>query len=351
MIEERDLAQLLDRALQQRQSLPSTRPQLAELIHLARTLEASAATIAPTAQFRRAVRQRLLAHMAKSTAYGRDRCRPLHERIARWAARFAAGLGALALAGTAVATASASALPGDALYPVKQASEAVAVGIAPTDSARQEVLLAQADVRLDETARLLEQGRGSDALANVGRYDAAIDTVAADAPPAPALQTHLEANQSRLTQLLETAPAQARPGLQRALDATQRGLAHRENAQHTEASPTGVPEHRDPTPTRVEPTPPANSSEASPVVEPTVAPTQAVRGAEPPHEEPVAPRPATVGQGNDAHIQTSDSTPGKSHAVSQSEGDPNVPRNPTTNTRPQPSTRSERTAARARPLR
>src|SRR5262249_55816420 len=125
------------------------------------------------------------------------------------------------------ASASASALPGDPLYALKQVQEAVTLDAAPNDSARQTVLLQQAGTRLDETARLLQQGRDSDADASVTRYAQALAAATEQATPATdAVQEQLEHNENRLNELLTTAPAPARAGLQHALQATQRHLAN-----------------------------------------------------------------------------------------------------------------------------
>jgi hypothetical protein len=148
------------------------------------------------------------------------------DRVRLWTTRFAAGLTALGFAGAAAASASASALPGDALYLVKQATEAVAVQLATTDSARQDILLHQADTRLDETARLLEQGRDADAVLAAARYDETVArlNVAGTSAASEAVQSNLRTNEVRLSELLQTAPAPARQGLERALSATQRSL-------------------------------------------------------------------------------------------------------------------------------
>src|ERR1043166_2594349 len=126
---------------------------------------------------------------------------------------------ALGATGFAAAGASASALPGDPLYPVKQVTEAAALQLEPTDSIRQDLLIHHAGARLDETARLLDQGRDSDAASAIDRYD---QTLAAVPPSAP-VQSQLDANETRLNQLLDSAPPQARPGLARALASTKRG--------------------------------------------------------------------------------------------------------------------------------
>ncbi len=227
---EPSLAEALERALGHRDSATGlVGDELADLVRLAETLEASASDVVASPDFRAAARQRLLVQMARSARANRQ-VQPIHrpamDRVRLWAARFAAGLTALGFAGAAAASASASALPGDALYPVKQATEAVAVQLATTDSARQDILLHQADTRLDETERLLEQGRDGDAALAAARYDETVArlNVADTSPASEAVQSDLRTNEVRLSELLQTAPAPARHGLERALAATRRSL-------------------------------------------------------------------------------------------------------------------------------
>jgi len=227
------LAEALDCALDHR--VPATGlvddddDELADLVRLGETLEAFASDVVPNPDFRAAARQRLLVQMARSAPTA-GHVQPRHQtpihRVRLWAARFAAGLTALSLAGAAAASASASALPGDALYPVKQATEAVAVQLATTDSARQDILLHQADTRLDETARLLDQGRDGDAVLAAARYDETVSRldVARTSSGPEVVKSNLQTNEVRLTELLQTAPAPARQGLERALTATERSL-------------------------------------------------------------------------------------------------------------------------------
>jgi hypothetical protein len=219
------LAEALERALGHRDSATGlVDDELADLVRLAETLEASAPEVVPSPDFRAAARQRLLVQMARSARAARQ-VQPMH-RIRLWTARFAAGLTALSFAGAAAASASASALPGDTLYPVKQATEAVAVQLATTDSARQDILLHQADTRLDETTRLLEQGRDVDATLATARYDETVArlNVAGTSPASEAIASNLRTNEVRLSELLQTAPPPARQGLERALAATERSL-------------------------------------------------------------------------------------------------------------------------------
>jgi len=166
---------------------------------------------------------------------------PVVNRVAVWAARFAAGIAALSLAGAAAASASASALPGEPLHVIKEAGEALAVQTALGDAARQQVLLRQADTRLDETARLLEQGRDTEAAATALRYDEAVDGAAAGSPPAEAMETSLRADRARLAELLQHAPLPAHGGLERALNAAERGLERAKAAHDVDPSPPREP--------------------------------------------------------------------------------------------------------------
>jgi hypothetical protein len=89
-----------------------------------------------------------------------------------------AAVSVVALAGAATASACANALPGDTLYPVKQIGEQVALATAGDDAAHQDVLFLQAETRLDETSRLLEQGREVDAGHRTLRYSEAFERTA-----------------------------------------------------------------------------------------------------------------------------------------------------------------------------
>jgi hypothetical protein len=207
--------------------IAASTPRLVELpglVDIARRVEASAHSVRPADTFRAAGRARLLASMRESDAQvarhepNRGGIRVI---ISAWWARAGAVASAVALAGAATASASASALPGDALYPIKQIGEQVALATAPNDSAQRDVLFQQAETRLDETSRLLEQGREIDAGQSAQRYSDAIERTA-DGHTGPSQR--LQADRARLSNLLSTAPPQAQPGLQRAIAAADRGL-------------------------------------------------------------------------------------------------------------------------------
>jgi hypothetical protein len=72
-------------------------------------------------------------------------------------------LGAAALIGatTSMAVASQSAIPGDALYPLKRAIENTQTGFAVGDDAKGQTVLGNASTRLDEADELAQRGGGS----------------------------------------------------------------------------------------------------------------------------------------------------------------------------------------------
>lgn len=75
--------------------------------------------------------------------------------------RVGVALGAVAIMGatTSMAVASQSALPGDALYPVKRAIENTQAGFAVGDDAKGETMLGNASERLDEVGKLSHKSK------------------------------------------------------------------------------------------------------------------------------------------------------------------------------------------------
>jgi hypothetical protein len=205
------------------------------------------------------------------------------------------GLGGLlgaALIAAATVTASASALPGEPLYGVKQAREELGVRLAPDDGARTLALLNLADARLDETTRLLEQGRTDQVASTTQRFDDALGqattsyvvTIAEAQPSDPttsAIESTLTRQQEELQNLLDSAPEPTRADLREALVATQRSRAlvadpkpadvrSRAANRPAVAEPTQALEV-EPTP-RVAEAPPSAPPPVDLVAEPTQAP-------------------------------------------------------------------------------
>jgi hypothetical protein len=165
---------------------------------------------------------------------GYPHVRPRRSRRLLW--RCGASLLTALIAGAATLTASASALPGQPLYGLKQAQEELGVRLAGDDQSRALALLKRADARLDETARLLEMGRANDAALAAHQYDTTVQhatttfVVSMDESPSPdrvveRLAKHLDQQQEQLHQLLRAAPEPARANIREALVATERGRA------------------------------------------------------------------------------------------------------------------------------
>lgn len=131
----------------------------AEFLELVATLKRVPA-VQPRPEFVTSLRERLMAEAdvallrqdaaveARLTLPARTRPRRDH--------RLAAAAGAIALVGatTSMAVASQTAVPGDALYPVKIAIEDAHTGISMSDRAKGTTLLENASGRLDEVAEL-----------------------------------------------------------------------------------------------------------------------------------------------------------------------------------------------------
>ena len=138
----------------------------ADLVALVREIEALE-PIAPSPDFSADLRERLMAE-ADSVLVERPRTATLTTSTVsarvdgrRRERRLAAAIGAVALIGGSgsVAMAAQSALPGDALYPIKRAVQDARATFSRDDGA---LLLAQASDRLDEAAALTVRDVGGD---------------------------------------------------------------------------------------------------------------------------------------------------------------------------------------------
>jgi hypothetical protein len=280
------LADELDCALTRRHADRDPSGEVAKLVKLAQLLEATWSTSAmPTEEFRTATRRRLVAQIAPMRSpklapapRRRSALTLATEHVNAWLLRLVAALTAVSLAGAATAGAS-SALPGDALYPVKQVTEAIALQTATSDEVRQQIILLQADARLEETGQLLALGRDADADANADRYDQTIEQAAAavDAMPSAEssraeLEARLQAHRATLADLLQDAPPPARAGLERAIGAADRHLARTEGKTDNPAVAPAItsPNRAQPTPQPSAPSKPAESITHTPGAPPPI---------------------------------------------------------------------------------
>ena len=134
--------------------------QIAELVRFAETL-CEAAVAEPTPEFRLSLRSALMteAQTALVPVDAKPRTTSPPHRHSRPVRRRVAGLTAAALASAGVVglvSSSASAVPGEMLYPVKRSVESVQLALHQGDGSRGSFQLAQASERLAEARELSE---------------------------------------------------------------------------------------------------------------------------------------------------------------------------------------------------
>jgi hypothetical protein len=331
------LAQALEACIQAERRLPGSadqiiarepawaRAELRRLVALAGSLDAAATSAVMSEEFRSAARARLMRRISPTLvedhlhAVGQNGhtttngvwlttvpSRNGHHVVARrrrssWLWR--AGLGGLlaaALVVPATMTAAASALPGEPLYSVKQVREEIGFRFAADDQARTLALLNQADARLDETARLLQQGRTDQVAATTQRFDDVLDRAAAtyvvtiaEAQPADpttnaAVSSTLNRQQQELQNLLDTAPQPAQADLREALVVNERSRALLSDQPTQRAA-------RPPSPAV------AAVPTQAPEVQPTSVPTQVARSVPPPVDLVAQPTVALNADAQDRH--------------------------------------------------
>jgi hypothetical protein len=191
-------------------------------------------------------------------------------------------------------SAASSSLPGSPLYPVKRATETLISSLAPTPQLQARVHLAWADRRLREIEAVTERGEVADdtLLADLEQEtDRAVAAAEQAGPPAlTAAVASTDHQQTVLQRLLERAPAPARRGLQRAVQASAerhsnaRSALERMTHSGPPLTPAGQPEEK---------VPPGQEKKASPTAEAVPAtPTQGDQGKDNVHS-------AGKGQGQD----------------------------------------------------
>lgn len=138
----------------------------------------------------------------------------------------------LLLSGISATTASASALPGDALYGLKRGIEETQLLFTFSAPGDAELLLQFTEERLEEAASLAEANRDAHIPAALEGYEnllerlidlADTDEIAADTEILDKIQSGLDRHQEILQRVYEKAPPQARKGLENAMEQSTRG--------------------------------------------------------------------------------------------------------------------------------
>jgi len=221
---------------------PTRRGELEPLLQLTVRLQAAHTLRAP-AEFRRTAVTRmrnLIATRPRQVSQPVIRPVPLHH-IWQVYKRFSVTImlsvviAVSLLIGGGAVLASADALPGDALYPVKAVIETVQLAVSPDDASDAKLHLAFAARRLDEVAILLEESRPEDIWRALTNYTTQLESASAfvgegsNLPPntrvalANPMVTDLDRHEAQLTAMLNQAPETTRPALHLALAAGQLG--------------------------------------------------------------------------------------------------------------------------------
>lgn len=221
--------------------------------------------------------------------------------------------------------ASTDTLPGDVLYPVKRAVEAVQLAVSLSDAGDARLHLAFAARRLDEVAALLEKNRPQDIRRALADYKVQSESVLAffseDSNLSPAEQAALADllvtaqahHEARFTALLDQVPEAVRPTIESALTASRTGrdrvlktVGEKSGREMPQPSPTSIqtatptpsPELPMPTPSPEPPTPTpspklpmATPSPESPIPTPSPEPPTPTPSPEPPAPTP-SPTPS-----------------------------------------------------------
>lgn len=210
--------------------LPDLAEELRPLLIAAGMAQRRLAPAGPTVAFRTSAWKRLAKSSRTSVASRQARshrrrgigCRPAYSL-----ASLLLALGLLA-GSVGVAYASGEALPGDTLYGVKRGLERAALALSASNAGDTELLLRFADRRLGEAEELLRRGRPADVAAAAAGYDAVIaellELAAQEPAQLDAVAEALGRHALKLQSVLDQAPEQAKPGLTRALESSQRGI-------------------------------------------------------------------------------------------------------------------------------
>jgi hypothetical protein len=197
--------------------------ELEPLLRVASRLQA-AGTLRANPAFRDVSPLRLRRLLAPGPANaGRARTGGLpRPHLRRWATAAALALVAWLIVGTATILASTPALPGEPLYPVKRAAEAVQLAVTWSPRGDARLHLAFAERRIEEMDASIEQERASALARAAAGYRESLGAVQdllgrldrqEDAWFVEAVLVAADADAARLSVLAEAAPQEARPAI------------------------------------------------------------------------------------------------------------------------------------------
>jgi hypothetical protein len=211
---------------------PEYREVLKPLLDLGREMQYYLSPDSPSSEYIKNSTIRIQNRMRSRTAAARRHSKRRTVSGARWYLRPAYVLAILTLvftllaSGVGVVSASASSLPGDALYPLKRAREQLALSLSFSNEGDEALLTGFAEERLEEAEALIEQDRLEDLATALTGFESAVDQleelVNENEDQQPGSLEHLQARLDKhievLQQVMEKAPEQAQEGLRNAIE-------------------------------------------------------------------------------------------------------------------------------------
>jgi hypothetical protein len=164
----------------------------------------------------------------------------------------------LLVSGWGVSSASAQALPGDALYSVKRGLEEISLAFSPSAAGDVELLAKFVDIRLEEIQELIRKGRDTDLITGLKEYtktlsrlNSAIEQLPPDFDPSQLedIQVRLTQHTNILLNLRDQVPQPAQEGLDQAVEQSQKSNDLIEQATQSK-SPDGLPSGQEKTSTK-----------------------------------------------------------------------------------------------------
>ncbi|MDM7998446.1 MAG: DUF5667 domain-containing protein [Dehalococcoidia bacterium] len=202
------------------QRYPEQADDLEPLLRIAAAARKTSSAIEPRPEFKARVRYELQSRVRLKASTTRSKMISAPRWVPRWAVGAACVALALVVLGGGTVAASSSSVPGDALYPVKTATEQVQMSLTFSKGAKAKLQARFAQRRAREMARLAGRGRAGQLGSLASRFEAHLANVErlaneisatdpADGERISKLREILNTNMARDLVLLEEAEAKA----------------------------------------------------------------------------------------------------------------------------------------------
>ncbi|MGD0174751.1 MAG: DUF5667 domain-containing protein [Anaerolineales bacterium] len=209
---------------------PDAGPELRNLLETAVNTWNLMAPFGPSPEYVKTsearLRRRMQAVQKTSNAQGANRSQSVSWGILR-AAIVVLVMAVLLGSGWGVFSASAQAIPGDALYPAKLEFEQVRLALSWTAAGDVSLLAQYSDLRLEEIQLLVNKNRDRDLLEGIKQYEGTLDLLdvalqslpqTSDLNQLQAIQVRLSVHLSILENLRSLVPSSAQEALDRVID-------------------------------------------------------------------------------------------------------------------------------------